>query len=218
MTVAVNDIIDKAEITLLDEANKRWSAAELLGWLNSGTKAISARKPDVYVSNESFTLVEGTKQSIAAAVIILDITRNMGTDGDTPGDIISRVDKKDLDVADPSWHTATASATVKHWMYDPKDPTSFDVYPPQPAESFGYVDGVWCSSPPVVAAGANIGIDDIYEPVILDYILFRAYSKDGALAINAASRATAHAQLFLEALGSQEAVEEFVSRETKMGG
>jgi len=213
MTVAVNDIIDKAEIVLHDTSNARFSAAELIGWLNSGTKAIAARKPDVYVKNEAFVLVAGTKQSITGATLISDITRNMGIGGSTPGAIITKVNKKDMDMADPDWHTETASATVKHWMYDKNNPSDFWVYPPQPSISFGYVDAIWFAVPPVVVAGANINIDDIYEPVILDYILFRAYSLDAAIHPNAAQRSVAHGQLFIDSLGSQETVEQLIVSE-----
>lgn len=214
MTIAVNDIVDHAEIILYDSGNAKWTASELVTWLGYGETAIVLRKPDAYVRHEAFVLAEGTLQTVSDAVIILDITRNMGTDGATEGNAITKVDMKMLDASLPGWHAASASATVKHWMYDESDPKRFHVYPPQPSSSFGYVDGVWSAFPSAVSAGGNITLDDIYREVLLDYVIFRSYNKDAAVAPQAGQRAAAHAQLFLNAIGSKETVEEFIAKET----
>lgn len=213
MTIALNDIVNVAETILLDTGNDRWSAADLCTFGSYAETAIVLRKPDAYVKNLAFILVAGTKQTISDAILIFDIFRNMGTAGTTPGTVITKVEKGVMDAVLPSWHTADASATVKHWMYDPDDPQTFLVYPPQPTSGFGYVDGKWSAFPPAITVGSNITLDDIYREPILDYILFRAYSVDGALAPNAAQRATAHAQLFLNSIGSKESIEEFYTRE-----
>lgn len=212
MTTALNDIVDNAEITLHDPDNDRWDATELAEWGSYAQNAIVLRKPDAYMKNESFVLVAGTRQAIAGTVVI-NITRNMGTDGSTAGAVITRVNLVTMDAILPSWHTATASATIKHWIHDLRDPKNFWVYPPQPSSGFGYVDAIWSEAPPSIGVGANITLDDIYKTIILDYILFRAYAKDAALHPNGAARATAHAQMFLNALGSKEKVEEFYAKE-----
>ena len=212
MTVALDDIVNNAQIILHDTGGDRWDSTELDEWGSYGQTAVVIRKPDAYVKNEAFILVAGTRQSIDGLVLI-DINRNMGTDGSTPGAIITEVEKKVMDAIDPDWHTASASATAQHWMHDRRDPKKFWVYPQQPASSFGYVDAIWSAAPPEISAGDNISIDDIYRDVLLDYILFRAYSKDAAIQPNAQARATAHGQMFLDALGSKETIEELYKSE-----
>lgn len=51
-----------------------------------------------------------------------------------------------------------------------------------------------------------IKLDDIYANVILDYILYRAYSKDAEYAANA-TRASLHYQAFTSALGAKTQVD-----------
>jgi len=212
MSTAVNDIVERAEIILHDERNDRWDASELVDWISHGEAAIVVRKPDAYITNEAFILVEGTLQSISGTVLI-DIVRNMGTDGTTEGASITRVDKAVMDAIDSLWHTATASATAEHWMHDRRDPKKFWVYPPQPSSSFGYVQGIYSATPSEVSAGSNINLDDVYRDVLLDYVLFRAFSKDAGIHPNAAARANIHCQLFLSAIGSKETIEEVYAAE-----
>jgi len=216
MATAVNDLVDRAETLLHDEGNDRWDAADLIIFGSHGEVAIITRKPDAYVKNEAFVLVEGTLQTVDGTVLI-DIVRNMGTDGSTEGAAITKVDKVVMDAADPDWHTATASATVKHWMADLRDPKRFWVYPPQPSSSFGYVQGVWAATPSELSAGGNINLDDIYKDALLDYILFRAFSIDASLHPNAAARALKHGQLFLDAIGSKESIEQLYDTENAKG-
>lgn len=217
MATTVQSVVDNAEKILHDTTNVTWSAADLAEWCSYGQAAIVTRKPDAYVKHEAFILVAGTVQSISDAVILFDITRNMGTGGSTPGNAITRINREVLDAVLPSWPAATASATVKHWMYDPKDAKRFHVYPPQPASGFGYVDGVWSALPDSIGIDDNITLDDIYRDPLLDYILFRAFSIDAAISPYAAQRATAHAQMFLNSIGSKETVEEFYAKEAAGG-
>lgn len=215
MAVAVNSMINKTEIILHDEGNTRWAATELIDWGSEGENFIITRKPDAYVKQEAFVLVAGTLQSIAGAFLIMDIVRNMGTTGTTPGKPITKVDRKDLDIDYPGWHTATASATVKHWMPDERTPSKFYVYPPQPVSAFGKVEGIWSESPPALEVGGDINLALIYESVIINYILFRAYCKDAAIHPLANQRAIGYLSAVLTALGSQENVEALYAAMTR---
>jgi hypothetical protein len=63
MSVAVNDIVDRAETILQDTTNTRWPATELIDWLNAGQVEIALLKPEASVTNESMVLaVSETKQ------------------------------------------------------------------------------------------------------------------------------------------------------------
>jgi len=205
-TITAQAIIDKAEIILQDTTNVRWPAEELLSWLNDGQREIVLRKPDSYVENENQICVSGTKQSIPSdAIMLIDVVRNMGTDGATPGRAVTPIDRKILDDQRPNWHTETGVAEVKHYSFDDRDPKHFYVYPPQPSSAFGYLELICSTSPPDVAAIADImTLDDVYSNPLLDYILYRAYSKDAALSPTAPQRAVSHYGAFLASLGIKE--------------
>jgi len=197
MSVAVNDIIDRAETILQDTTNTTWPELELVDWLNAGQAEIVLLKPEASVTNDSIALaVSETKQSLPSGGIqLLDVVRNMGTDGTTPGKAIRLIERRILDEQIPDWHSETGDAVVKRFMFDERDPKHFYVYPPQPAASPGYVEVVYSSAPTVVASDGDISIDDVYANALLDYILYRAYSKDADYAANN-QRAMGHYQAF----------------------
>lgn len=202
-TVTAQSIIDKAQVVLQDTVKERWPDAELLGWLNDGQHAIVILKPTAFVKNIAVQLVSGTKQALPAdGVQLVDIVRNMGTDGVTPGRAVRIAMREVLDAQLPTWHTDTASAVVKHYMYSALDPNTFYVYPRQPASGFGWVELVYGARPPNVAAAANvIAVDDIYQTALLDYVLYRAFSKESEYADN--GRADKHQQAFFTAISGK---------------
>jgi len=55
---------------------------------------------------------------------------------------------------------------------------------------------VYSANPAIVASGANISISDVLANAILDYILYRAYSKDADYTAHQ-GRAAQHFQLFM---------------------
>lgn len=205
MAVTTTQITTDASLLLRDTSNVRWSASELLNWLNMGMLAIVLVKPDAGVTTTSIVLTTGTKQSLpAGGLFLFDISRNMGSTGLTPGRAISLVDRKLLDLCNVNWHTSSGSSTVIHWAYDEKTPKIFWVYPP--VSSTPYVEATYTVKPTEVTEGQNISLGDEYEPALLDYVLFRAYSKEtdspGAL-----QKAAAYFDSFRLFLGVNENVE-----------
>lgn len=189
-----SDLITGVSIALQDTSFVRWSIAELLIYLNQGQKEIAAFKPNASITNASVQLVQGSKQSLpSGGLVLIDVTRNMGSDGTTAGNAVRIVSRGVLDAQIPGWHTsALASGTVKHYVYTPLDPTRFYVYPPQPA-SPTYVEIVYGKLPTDVAANADplqlpagsISVDDVYGPALHNYMMYRAFSKDSEVAANA---------------------------------
>jgi len=212
-TITGTNIVDRAAIVLQDTTGVRWpQTEELLLWLNDGQREVVLRKPDAYAQNTVVQLVGGTKQSIPATGIqLLDIIRNMGTGGATPGRAITRIDRQILDEQRPDWHSETVSVETKHYMFDSRDPKHFYVYPPQHATA-GQVEEVYSASPTDLSALTDtITLDDIYSGVLLDYILYRAYSKDADLSPSAPQRAVAHYNSFLSSLGAKGQIEQIIN-------
>jgi len=225
--ISTKTIIDKVSILLQDTSNVRWSTDELLGWLNIGQGVIVILKPDANVVKTDVQLAAGTSQSLPdgsstyqdhsgatlrAGLYLLALTRNLGVGGTTPGKSIRIIDQDLLDAMDPDWASADASAVVSHYMYNEKLPQIFSVYPPQPTSGQGYVEIVYSALPTACASyGASTYIDlpDHYESALIDYILYRAYSKDGDAA-DSAGRAAAYYNTFLDTLGRQDLKEQEV--------
>jgi hypothetical protein len=203
-TILASAIVDKAEVILQDTTNVRWTADELLGWLNDAQREIALIKPDASVKTVAVQLVAGTKQTLGSgttgdAIMLLKVIRNMGTSGTTAGNAIRVVSGEILDAQRPAWHTETPVAAAVHFVYDPRNPKQFYVYPPNTGT--GYVEVMYAASPTNVATLAStISVDDVFSNAILDYVLYRAYSKDVEYAGNA-DRAVKHFMAFQASLG-----------------
>lgn len=201
-TILASAIINKAEVILQDTTNVRWPETELLGWLNDGQREIALLKPDVSNKTGPAPLVAGTRQALPSdGVTLIKVTRNMGTNGTTAGEAIRKVPQDLMDSQTPGWHTTTATNVVKHYMYDSRAPRVYYVWPPSLGTT--QVELVYGAPPADVATVSSvITVDDIYANALIDYVLFRAYSKDLELAGNA-ERAGAAKAMFQQSLGAK---------------
>jgi len=202
-TVTVQSILDRAVVILQDTTNVRWPLAELLPWVTDATREIVIFKPSAYAKNESMLLSAGTKQTITG-IQVLDVVRNMGTNGTTPGRAIRLIEREVLDAGQPDWHSSAQSAVVKHFTYEENDPKTFYVWPPSTGTS--YAEVIYSAAPPAAVLGGTLSIDDIYQGAVLDYVLYRAYQKDAEYAADPA-RASGHYAAFLSAIGGREKAE-----------
>lgn len=211
-------IVDQAEEILQDSSNTRWSSNELLAWLNQGQRVIVREKPDAYNEIVSKLLSAGLWQTLPdGAIVLIDAFCNMGTTGTTRGAPVTVVDRKWMDTSLPTWTTETASTTVKHVIYDPiRAPKRFLVYPASPGTN--YIEILVASNPTAVASVSNsITLGDEYADALLDYILFRAFSRDADYVINA-ERAIAHYTAFMTTIGKLDQMEMLVNAKRGQGG
>ena len=183
-TITAQSIVDKAELILQDNTNVRWLAAELLDWLNDGQREAVRLAPEAYVLTESVLLNVGTQQSLedlpltGTPLRLIDIPRN------TTGRAIRPVDRRVLDVQNPDWHTDVAAAKSLHYTFDSRNPKAFYIYPAANGTTTT-VDVVFSASPADVAIiTGTITVDDIYAPSLVDYVVYRALSKDAEYASN----------------------------------
>lgn len=222
--ISSQNISDKARIVLQDDTNVRWSVPEMAKWINAGCKELVLLKPSTLTANVAMKLRPGTKQTLIGATFVddaspvtispiqlMEVVRNMGSDGAnlSGGRAIRGLARRVLDRTEALWHSRTPSAEVLHFIYDPVDQKTFYVYPAVPTTPDVYVEVVVSKSPTnslldsATTLGTNDidpGIDDIYEMALVDYVLYRAYSKDIDFAENA-SRAQWHYKSFHDALG-----------------
>jgi hypothetical protein len=141
-------------------------------------------------------------------VSLIDVPRNVG------GPAVRVVSREILDAQTPGWHQAVPANTIKHYVYSPLDPKTFYVYPPSSGVS--QVDLVYAASPIDVVEGATILVDDVYATALINYMLYRAYSKDAEYAANAA-QATAFYSQFMTLLGAKVTAETITSPGQALG-
>jgi hypothetical protein len=206
MPITAQSIVRRVVETLQDNTSVRWPVNELVRYMNDGQREIILYRPDAMVTNAAVTLVAGSKQSLPAnGAKLIEVVRN--TAGNKRS--VRLVNREILDSQSPGWHNITGAAEILHFMYDPRDPKIFYVYPPA-AASGASLDVVYAALPTDVtepadgalytAVSGNISVPDIYGNVLQDYMLYRSYSKDSEYAGNA-QRAQAHYGAFANALG-----------------
>lgn len=232
-TTQVRSLLKRASALLLDDHPQfvRWVADELVEWINEGLRAIATYVPIAGGRVDAIRLSAGTRQSIAhvpaASVIpgdgsapadvrglfLNEVTRNMGSDGVTPGAIVTISSREAIDAFNRMWHTMRPGRGIQHFMFDPRTPQTFYVYPPA-------TDGMWVevsiiaapqevplpSTPDEYAASgassAVIDIDDRWANDLLNYVLARAWMKDAEHAGNAAN-VQMYTQLFINSINAQ---------------
>ena len=196
-----SQIFTRVSRILSDETNVRWTSAELLDLLNAGQRTIALIKPNVNASTQNISLVAGTKQSLPVNIITLDeIVRNINPDN-SAGPAILPIQKVLLDNSFPGWHTYTPNSIVLFYCFDLKDPTQFWVFPPQPSNTNQKVEAIIETLPAnLTAASSVISLDDIYEPPLTEYILYRCFLKDSEYGSLNYQRAMGHYQTMMELL------------------
>lgn len=220
MAILAKDILDRARRIIQDETNVRWPLPELRLWLNDGLREIAVLKPTAYSDSVVFALAQGTRQELPDAYSsVMRVVRNLDTSAESPrqpGAAVRTVDMAMLDAQSRDWHDNDAvpfQKIVKNAAFDASDPRAFYVYPGNNAT--GYVEIIVSKVPGQVAApasneddiasyGAAVDLQDIYFNCLVDYVLYRAYSKDASYA-GSAQRAIAHYTAFANALGVSQA-------------
>lgn len=201
-TITATSIISKAQILVQDTTAIRWALSEWLGWLNDGQREIAILRPSASTKIANVSLVAGTKQTLPAdAVSFLEYMRNMGAAGTTPGSAVRKVARRLMDSQNPNWHNVTATVAPQHYIFEPGAPKTFYVYPPSTGAQ--YAEILYLATPAdVPAVGSVITLDDIYAGALLDYIVYRAYSKDAEQIGNAERAVLAH-KAFEASLGAK---------------
>lgn len=216
----VVDIVKRAQTILQDTTSTRWPLVEIQNWLNDAYKEIVIHRPDANTASATVSLAAGARQkaqdtasiNLPNLLRIIDVVRNTHAQSDMRA--IRRTDRRILDDQRPQWYSETQNYTIQHYVFDDRLPHEFLVYPPAVAGTT--VEMVYSSVPTPhtltetqlsnTGTAETIKLDDVYANTMLDYILYRAYSKDAEYAANGA-RAQAHFQAFATALGVKTTVD-----------
>lgn len=200
MAIPVADIIDQVKVTLMDVDGARWPTGELVEWLNKAVREIIRLVPDAGVLTIDHALVAGVRQTLPTGGLrLVDVVKNA-----TGGAAIRQMDRDVLDVYRPAWRTET-NAVVQGYLYDSRDPKSFEVFPGRAGAAS--VTIVYQAIPDEADVGENLPLDDIYQGAVIDYMLFRAHSKDSEDSSPDMQRAQAYYQGFLATLGVKQEID-----------
>ena len=180
MTVMVVDVFRRVSMVLQDTTKVRWTSEELLDWLNDAQKEIVLQRPDANVVNQNFSCEGGSsKQKLPESGLrLFDVIRNVGGSNEP----ITLIDRATLDTTIPTWHTSAPTDDIENYVYDDRYPKYFYLYP-RPAEG-AVIEIAFPTAPDEIVVAdfeANqevIGLDDIYQNTIIDYMLYRCYAKE----------------------------------------
>ena len=200
-TLTTTPVLSRVSTLLQDTTNIRWTKAELLNYLSDAQREVCFLKPDAHAKTATLTLTADTKQAIPAdGVTLIDVVRNMTGTKRAPRAVTREI----LDAQIPGWHSSTPAAEVQHFTFDPQNQKIFYVYPPNTGT--GSLEIVYAASPVELTDGATLAIDDVWMPALVNYVMYRCYSKDAEYAANA-QLAAAYYQAFTGQMGAKTAAE-----------
>lgn len=194
-----SEIINRVSEIYGDEDKETIVSASMISWLNDGLRALVLVRPDASTQTTSKLLDPGTRQQLNGTndLRLLNVICNMGNAGTTPGRSVHYFDRIDMDAFDPDWHSAVTDTVVSGYTFDQETPHEFYVTPPVHATTPVYVRLVKSVSPATITAITDVvGIDDVYTPSIVEWMCYRAFSRDSEETPNWARAARHFASFF----------------------
>jgi hypothetical protein len=183
MSLTAKDILDRAVIQLQDLKAIRWTRQELLRWASDAQRQIVLQAPSATATTEAVKLAAGTRQLLPdVGWLLLDVYRNVKPGvKPAPGRVVRLISRSMIDRFNPNWHAERARPEVINYLYDVQDPTTYWVYPPN--DGTGMLEINYSATPDdLVAEDQELDVQDVYGNAVLDYIMFRACSKDAEYA------------------------------------
>lgn len=200
MAQTVGYVIDRAK-RILQESGEgtRWTDSELVGWLNEAYLAVCVVRPDASAKIDEVTLSAGAKQQLPEdGLRLMDVVSGG----------IRATTRRALDTMRPGWQSEP-SGPPEMYAYDDLQPATYWIYPPA-ASGDSLTLSYTVSPKPHDTASLQavrdeaLSISDRYAQPLLDFVLYRAFSKDAETQANA-QRSTIHYQAFSVAIESKSA-------------
>lgn len=180
MAFTATDFIEDAALLYGDIGYDRVEVPDWIKYLNDSIRALILVRPDAGATTEAIQLVAGIIQTLPTdSLRLLDITRNMGTDGLTAGKIVTPSDRTHINYANLLWPAATGAAAMDNFSYDREVPLTFYVTPPVSSTVDVYVEIVTSKLPTAVTAIEDaLGVNDVFFEPLVQYMLYKAFSAD----------------------------------------
>lgn len=131
-----------------DGSKVRITDNDWAGYYNDAIRQVVIVKPQAFSKVASMLLASGVLQTIPTdGFMLLDVIQNMGSDGNTSGNIITIVDREALDTANLAWPAGTAARAVDNYAFNDDYPRNFWVTPPIAAGESVHVQIGYAASP-----------------------------------------------------------------------
>lgn len=159
--------------------NVRWTITEVLMWISDAQRAIIVLRPNSYNKVARMPLVAGARQVIPDDGWLL-LTVNSNVTALSGGDygratLLTTFDQ--MNRSDPNWRSGPKRAEVNNYMFDLTDQRAFYVWPPN--NGSGFVEINYSAMPTELTAMTDkMQLDDVFAPMVVDYICMRASMKD----------------------------------------
>lgn len=207
----LGSIVDNVRKKILDEGDDDFSDAEMIRLYNLVLLEIITLVPSAYTRIKNLLLAAGAKQEIDIAsgdMRIVEIRRNMGTDGLTPGRVVRVTNLDVLTQIYPDWFTATQQAEVEDWAPILDYPEQFYVVPPN--DGTQYIEILVATTPTLSVFDAGgawesdiFPLRDHFINACIWGICYMAYDDDTDIPGNT-PRSQLYYQRFVGALGLQQ--------------
>lgn len=203
------------------EARWPWEGGDdgrigLLDFLNAAVRAVALQRPDATAVTESILLEPGMRQRVprrrvhrcrADALTLIELLRNMGPDGRTPGRTILPAAPEIL----RAWAVSGAQTAreVDNFAYDRlTDAHVYWVCPGVPEDRDVWVEATYSAEPARMTCPDDaLPVPDAYAQALFHHMLAGILSGDNES--GNAARAQLHMQLYAQVLGVKQQVDQF---------
>lgn len=196
---SVAKLIQRASRILNDQEEgysyTAWTATELLDHYNEAVCTAYNMRPDLFSKDETIDLQPGSKQKLPDGVgHLLSVDSNLDENGDLDEDTPLTMSAGDMVKGLRGKNTCATSEAcepfkIKGWRKSTTAGTFF-VEPPVPAGTSVSVDAT-VTCPPTTTKGGDIGGDSAmdcgFDSALVDWILYRALSRDSESQFNFAA-------------------------------
>lgn len=204
MSTTAQSIIHRVTQSLGDNTSIKWPVDRLVRYLNDGQRDIVSHRPDAMNTSHVLALIAGHKQPLPEnGEKLINVLAN--TTGSRRA--VTKVMLTALDSQVFNWRSMTPTQEILHFMYDPREPKHFEVYPP--AALGASLEIEYAARPTDIAeptAGqlytavtGNISVGDLFANALADYVLYRCHAEQSEEAQPV--RAQAHYGAYVSSLG-----------------
>lgn len=172
---SARDLIQRAANALFDPQHATWKSDELLDYLNEGIQTAAAYVSTEFQVSIKHTLEEGARQKAPDGAVDGVVVEWAYDEDDQPVAVLP-FDLTSMN-QDPSWMQEDPGP-VRQWASDPMDPYAFWVYPPQGNPPGKVQLSVPLKPVALTQFDQKVPMREMHFGALVDYILYRAYSKN----------------------------------------
>lgn len=174
---------------LIDPGFVRWKEGELLNYINQALSMMAMNLPDEFRRSETVSVTQAEVALPADALVLLSVDAVNGV-------AVSEVAVEKLNQLDPGWRQR--SGMPSSWVQHVREKQRYWLYP-APSEPVDVMHSY--SAFAYLNQDDDLPVSDVYQSAVMDFVLHRAYGKDGQNA-SEQNKSLMHLQLFNTAIGN----------------